>query len=168
MVCSRRPRRTVATPDARRLWTQFTQLASRARRRVRDGAPDPDADLVVQRRVVDAFLAASRAGDFNALVRVLDPDAVFRTDGGGRGPLARPAFVGAEAVARRASQFGPRFAPYARQAIVNGAVGVIVEGAPGQDRVIVGFTIRAGRITAIDMNGDPAKTGRVPAFTAEN
>jgi RNA polymerase sigma factor (sigma-70 family) len=75
------------------------QLASRARRRVREGAPSPDADLAVQRRVVDAFLAAARAGDFEALVRVLDPDVVFRTDGGGVGPLARPPLVGAAAVA---------------------------------------------------------------------
>ena len=142
------------------------QLASRARRRVREEAPDPDADLVVQRRVVDAFLAASRAGDFDALVRVLDPDAVFRTDGGGRGPLARPALVGVEAVARRASQFGPRFAAYARHAIVNGGAGVVVEGAPGQGLVVVGFTIRRGRISAIDMNGDPAKTALAARVTA--
>jgi RNA polymerase sigma-70 factor (ECF subfamily) len=66
------------------------QLASRARRRVQSEAPDPDADLVIQRRVVDAFLAAARVGDFEGLVRVLDPDVVFHFDGGGHGPLARP------------------------------------------------------------------------------
>src|SRR5947207_3458125 len=63
------------------------QLASRARRRVRGAAPTPDADLARQREVVDAFLAASRAGDFEALVAVLDPDVVFRVDAGGTGPL---------------------------------------------------------------------------------
>ncbi len=136
------------------------QLASRARRRVRAEAPDPDADLVVQRRVVDAFLAAARAGDFEALVHVLDPDVVFRTDGGGRGPLARPALAGRDAVARQLVRFGPRFASYARPATVNGAAGVVVPDAPGQPVIVVGFTIRAGRIASIDMNGDPAKTAR--------
>ena len=66
--------------------TAARQLASRARRRVRAEAPEPDADLAVQRQVVDAFVAAARAGDFEALLRVLDPDVVVTTDGGGRGP----------------------------------------------------------------------------------
>ena len=136
------------------------QLASRARRRVREEAPSPDADLAVQRRVVDAFLAASRNGDFEALLRVLDPDVVFRTDGGGRGPLARPALVGRDAVARQLVRFGPRFAGYARPAIVNGAAGAVVPDAPGQPLIVVGFTIRGGRIAAIDLNGDPAKTAK--------
>src|SRR5439155_1027970 len=65
------------------------QLASRARRRVRGATPVPEPDLAQQRRVVDAFLAASRAGDFEALVEVLDPDVVFRVDGGGVPPRAR-------------------------------------------------------------------------------
>src|SRR5881397_257739 len=77
------------------------QLASRARRRIRDAGPEPDADLAVQRPVVDAFLAAARSGDFEALLRVLDPDVVLRSDGGGVGPLARPPVVGAIAVARQ-------------------------------------------------------------------
>ena len=77
------------------------QLASRARRRIHECAPSPDADLAVQRRAVDAFLAAARAGNFDALLRVLDPDVVLRTDGGGVGPLARPPIVGAAAVAAR-------------------------------------------------------------------
>ena len=70
------------------------QLASRARRRVRAEAPEPDADLAVQRQVIDAFVAAARAGDFEALLRVLDPDVVVTTDGGGRGPFARPPLRG--------------------------------------------------------------------------
>ena len=136
------------------------QLASRARRRVQAEAPDPDADLVVQRSVVDAFLAASRAGDFEGLLRVLDPDVVFRTDGGGVGPLARPALHGREPVARQLQRFGPRFAAYSRPVIVNGGAGVVVPDAPGQPVIVVGFTIRGGRIVAIDLNGDPAKTSR--------
>ncbi len=141
--------------------TATRQLASRARRRVQAEAPEPDADLAVQRGVVDAFLAASRAGDFEALLRILDPDVVFRTDGGGHGPLARPPFVGAPAVARRLTVFGPRFASYARPAIVNGTAGAVVPDAPGQPLIVVGFTIRGGRIAAIDLNGDPAKVGRL-------
>jgi hypothetical protein len=138
------------------------QLASRARRRVRAEAPDPDADLAVQRQVVDAFLAAARAGDFEALLRVLDPDVAFRADGGGQGILARPAIRGAARVAGQARLFGPRFASYARPAIVNGEAGVVIEGAPGQPCIVAAFSVRGGRIVAIDMNGDPAKTSSVP------
>ena len=76
------------------------QLASRGRRRVRGVAPVPDVDLAHQREVVDAFLAASRSGDFDALLAVLDPDVVFRVDAGAGSPLERPPVTGAEAVAR--------------------------------------------------------------------
>ena len=138
------------------------QLASRARRRVRAEAPDPDADLAVQRQVVDAFVAAARAGDFEALLRVLDPDVVFVADGGGRGILARPAIKGAARVAEQSVLFGPRFASYARPVIVNGEAGVIIEGAPGQPRIIAAVSVRRGLIVAIYMNGDPKKTRRVP------
>jgi len=132
------------------------QLASRARRRIHDSAPNPDADLAVQRRVVDAFLAAARAGDFGALLRLLDPDVVFRFDGGGSGPLARPTISGAEAVAREILTAGAPFAPLAEPAIVNGAAGVIVRAA-GRPRYVVGFTVVDGRIAAMDLIGDPAK-----------
>jgi RNA polymerase sigma factor (sigma-70 family) len=135
------------------------QLASRARRRVREGAPSPDADLAVQRRVVDAFLAAARAGDFEALLRVLDPEVVFRMDGGGAGLLARPPIVGAGDVAREILSTGAPFAPLAEPAIVNGAAGAIVRAA-GRPRYVVGFTVANGRIAAIDLIGDPAKVGR--------
>jgi len=134
------------------------QLASRARRRVREGAPNPDADLVVQRRVVDAFLAASRAGDFDALVRVLDPDVVFRTDGGGAGPLARPPVVGAAEVAQVILRRGTPFARFAQPAIVNGAAGAVVR-APGQPTIVAGFTVVDGRIATIELIADPAKLG---------
>ena len=135
------------------------QLASRARRRVRHDAPNPDADLVVQRAVVDAFLAAARSGDFDALLRVLDPDVVFRMDGGGVGLLARPPVNGAAAVAREILSAGAPFAPLAEPAMVNGAPGAIVR-AGGRPRYVIGFTVANGRIAAIDLIGDPAKVGR--------
>ena len=108
--------------------------------------------------MVDAFVAAARAGDIAALLEILDPDVVFRADGGGRGPLARPPLQGAEAVAAGARLFGMRFADYARPAIVNGEAGLIVEGAPGLPLIVAGFRVRDGRIVAMFMNGDPAKT----------
>ena len=135
------------------------QLASRARRRVRQDAPSSDADLAVQRSVVDAFLATARAGDFEALVRVLDPEVVFRMDGGGVGLLARPPVTGAGAVAREILSTGAPFAPLAEPAMVNGAPGAIVRAA-GRPRYVVGFTVANGRIAAIDLIGDPAKVGR--------
>jgi RNA polymerase sigma factor (sigma-70 family) len=134
------------------------QLASRARRRVREGAPDPDADLTVQRSVVDAFLVAARSGDLQALLRVLDPDVVLRSDGGGTGPLARPTVVGALAVAGQARIFGARFAALARMVVVNGGPGAVLK-APDQPTIVAAFTIAHGRITAIDLIADPAKLG---------
>jgi RNA polymerase sigma factor (sigma-70 family) len=137
------------------------QLASRARRRVRTAAPSPDADLAAQRELVDAFLAASRAGDFEALVAVLDPDVVFRIDTGGHGPRAREPVTGARAVAEQILARGSRLAPLARHAIVNGAAGVVV--GPGPKPIsVVGFAIEGGRITAIDLIVDPAKLPEIP------
>ena len=132
------------------------QLASRGRRRVRAAKPEADADLAVQRRVVDAFLAAARTGDFQALLVLLDPEVVLRTDGGGQGPLARPPVVGARQVAATLVEQGPRFARLGRPAIVNGAAGVVV-GAPGRILAVAGFTIVGGRIREIAIMGDPAK-----------
>ncbi|HEY6891966.1 MAG TPA: sigma factor-like helix-turn-helix DNA-binding protein, partial [Solirubrobacter sp.] len=125
------------------------QLASRARRRVRGAVPEPDADLSAQRAVVDAFLAAARDGDFDALVAVLHPDVVIRVD---RGALSRET-RGAEEVARQAVTFN-RLAPLARPATVNGAPGFVVADA---DRVyaVAGFTIAGGVITEIDLLADP-------------
>jgi RNA polymerase sigma-70 factor (ECF subfamily) len=137
------------TPDAAR------QLASRARRRVRGAAPDPDPDVAVQRRVVDAFLAAARAGDFEALLDVLDPDVVFRSDLGTAAP-ARPPVHGAHAVAESILKRGAPFAPLAQPAMVNGAAGAIV--APGGRPVgVVGFTIARGRVVEINLVADPKK-----------
>jgi RNA polymerase sigma factor (sigma-70 family) len=138
------------TPDATR------QLASRARRRVRGSAPKPDADLRRQRELVDAFLAASRSGDFDALVAVLDPDVVFRVDTGGDAPRARPPIVGAEAVARAVLSRGRPFAPLARPAIVNGAAGAVV-GAGPVPFAVVGFMVAGGRIVEIDLIADRRK-----------
>jgi RNA polymerase sigma factor (sigma-70 family) len=132
------------------------QLASRARRRVRGAAPKPDPDLAEQRRVVDAFLAAARAGDFDALLEVLDPDVVFRVDTGGVGVRATPPEVGAEAVARRVLTSGRPFAPFARPAIVNGAAGALVV-AHGKVVAVAAFTVAGGRIASIDIVNDSAK-----------
>jgi len=130
------------------------QLASRARRRVRGATPRTDPDLREQRRVVNAFLAASRAGDFEALLRVLDPDVVFRADRGPRG--VRVPVTGAEEVARTILARGSRLAPYARPAIVNGNAGVIV--VPGEKPIaVVSFSVAGGRIVEIDLVADPAK-----------
>jgi RNA polymerase sigma factor (sigma-70 family) len=141
------------TPEATR------QLASRARRRVQGAQPSHDADLSEQQRVVDAFLAASREGDFDALIAVLDPDVVFRADTGPRRTDARPPIVGAHAVARRVLARGTPIAPLARPALVNGAAGAIV-GDPERPIAVVAFTVSSGRITEIDLITDPAKLPR--------
>jgi RNA polymerase sigma-70 factor (ECF subfamily) len=141
------------SPDAAR------QLASRARRRVRGAAPETEPDLGRQREVVDAFLAASRAGDFEALLAVLDPDVVFRIDGGGVPARSRPPIVGAVAVARQVLERGTPLAALAQPAIVNGAAGALVEVA-GRPFAVVSFTVREGRIAGIDVVADPAKLRR--------
>jgi RNA polymerase sigma-70 factor (ECF subfamily) len=137
------------------------QLASRARRRVRAEAPEPDADLAVQRRVVDAFLAAARDGDFEGLLRVLDPDVVLRVDGGPNAPrpLARPPLVGAEAVARAARGY-PAFAGRVEPAIVNGGPGLLVR-FPARS-LVAAFTVANGRIVEIDLIADPDKLRGLP------
>jgi RNA polymerase sigma factor (sigma-70 family) len=130
------------------------QLASRARRRVRGATPRTDPDLREQRRVVDAFLAAARAGDFEGLIKVLDPDVVFRADRGPRG--ARMPVTGAAEVAETILARGARFAPHARPAIVNGNAGAIV--VPGEKPIaVVSFSVVGGRIVEIDLVADPAK-----------
>jgi RNA polymerase sigma-70 factor (ECF subfamily) len=123
------------------------KLASRARRRVRGAAPAPDPDMARQREVVDAVLAASRAGDFDALVAVLDPDVVFRL---AIAPSGRREVRGAGAVARTVLARGSRFAPHARPAVVNGMAGVIVDTPEGRHNV-VGFNVVDGRIRSIDL-----------------
>jgi RNA polymerase sigma-70 factor, ECF subfamily len=126
------------------------QLASRARRRVQ-GAPVPDADLERQREVADAFLAASRNGDFEALLAVLDPNVVLRA----QSPEAAAEIRGAPAVAERVLMFA-HLAPFARPALVNGAVGFVAtrEGRPAS---IVGVIVRGGKIVEVDVIADPER-----------
>jgi RNA polymerase sigma factor (sigma-70 family) len=135
--------------------TAARQLASRARRRVRGAAPVPDADLRRQREVVDAFFAAARDGDFEALVAVLDPDVVLRSDGGELRPNVTAVIRGAREVASRAVTFA-HLSPYVRPALINGAAGVVVTPR-GQPFSVMGFTVTNGRIVEIDAVGDPAR-----------
>jgi RNA polymerase sigma-70 factor, ECF subfamily len=135
--------------------TAARQLASRARRRVRGGAAVSDSDLTRQRDVVDAFLAASRDGDFDALLAVLDPDVVVRTDLAALPADAVREVRGAPAVAKRALAFSGR-ALFSQAALVNGAVGVVV--APrGRLSIVLGFTIRARKIVEIDVIAEPGR-----------
>ncbi len=133
------------------------QLASRARRRVR-GAPVPDASLERQREVVDAFHAAARNADFDALLAVLDPDVVLQIDAGVR-PGASRDVRGARAVAERGLAFS-RLAPFARAMLVNGAAGFVVVR---DHRLlgVAGFTVVHGKIVEIDLLMDPARLGEV-------
>jgi RNA polymerase sigma-70 factor (ECF subfamily) len=141
------------SPDAAR------QLASRARRRVQGEAPVPDADAAGQRRVVDAFFAAARDGDFDALVAVLDPDVVLRSDGGAARPSATVLVRGAAEVAARALTFA-RLSPHVRPATVNGVAGVVV--APGgRPFSVMAFTVSGGKVVAIDALADPERLARL-------
>jgi DNA-directed RNA polymerase specialized sigma24 family protein/ketosteroid isomerase-like protein len=134
------------------------QLASRARRRVR-GAATPDADLTRQRHVVDAFLAAARGGDFEALLAVLDPDVLLRADTGD-GPAGVSKLIrGARAVAQQALAFA-EFARFARPALVNGAAG-LVAAPQGQPFSVMGLTIANGKIVEINVLADPARLRRL-------
>jgi RNA polymerase sigma factor (sigma-70 family) len=139
--------------------TATRQLASRARRRVQGAAPVPDADLAAQREVVDAFFAAARDGDFDALVAVLDPDIVLRADGGAAHPEATAEVHGARAVAERALTFA-RLAPFVRPALVNGVAGVVVAPS-GRPFSVMAFTVAGGKIVAIDALADPDRLARL-------
>ena len=131
------------------------QLASRARRRVRGQAPVPDPDLARQRAVVDAFLAAARDGDLDALIAVLHPDAVLRSDAGTARSRHTVVFSGATTVAAQATTFGRLF-PYARPVLVNGAAGVLVS-AGDRPLSVMAFTVTGGRIAAVDVIADPRR-----------
>jgi RNA polymerase sigma factor (sigma-70 family) len=130
-------------------------LASRARRRVQGAGPVPETDGARQREVVNAFIAAARGGDFEALVAVLDPDVVLRAEAD---PLSigRSTVVhGAAAVASQALMFS-RLAPTARPALVNGTAGFVSVSA-GAVVSVIGFTVADGRIVEIDILADPAR-----------
>ena len=125
------------------------QLASRARRRVRGAdVPASDADVARQRRVVDAFFAAAHDGDFEALVAVLDPDVVLRSDGGTAHPDFSLVLRGAASVAERTLTIASPAAPK-RPVLVNGAPGVVVT-VGGQPFAVMGFAVSRGKITEID------------------
>jgi RNA polymerase sigma-70 factor, ECF subfamily len=126
------------------------QLASRARRRVGEAAPAPDPDLTRQRAVVDAYFAAAREGDLEALVAVLDPDVVLRAHRSDGDPLE---LHGADRVARGAMT-ARRFAPYVRPALVNGAAGVVAFDGE-RPFAVLAFTIVADRAVAIDVFNEP-------------
>src|SRR5829696_3248094 len=135
--------------------TAARQLASRARRRVQGEAHVPDADLATQREVVDAFLAASRDGDFDTLLAVLDPDVVLRAHQEAVPTRAPTVIRGAHNVARGALASSER-ARFTQPALVNGAVGLVM--APrGQLFLVLGFTITDDKITEIDVVADPAR-----------
>jgi RNA polymerase sigma-70 factor (ECF subfamily) len=138
------------TPEATR------QLASRARRRVRDRNATPDVDLQVQRSVVDAFLAAAYERDFDKLVAVLDPDVVLRGDIGEERVLERR---GAESVARGAQSYSQR-GLVRHPVLVNGAAGALctVDGKPF---AVMAFTVRAGKIVEIDILRDPGRIAQL-------
>lgn len=143
-------------PIVGRTPTAARQLASRARRRVQGAGRIEDADLTLQREVVDAFLAASRDGNFDALLALLDPDVVFRADRAGVEVGASEEVRGASAVAK---QFSGR-ARAAQRALVNGVAGLV--WAPrGQPQVVFSFTITRGKIVEIDLVADPVRLGQL-------
>jgi RNA polymerase sigma-70 factor, ECF subfamily len=136
------------------------QLASRARRRVRGaGVQAPDPDIARQRKVVDAFFAAAHRGDFDALVAVLDPDVVLRSDGGTAHPDASMVLHGAGAVAGRALVVAHPAVPK-RPVLVNGAAGVVVT-VGGKPAGVMGFTVSHGKIVEIDTIIDPERLQRL-------
>jgi RNA polymerase sigma-70 factor (ECF subfamily) len=136
------------------------QLASRARRRVKGAEiPAPDPDLARQREVVDAFFRAARGGEFDALVALLHPDVVLRTDFGARRPAASVVFRGAAAVARQAR---PIPGAVVRPALVNGAAGAVIT-VRGRPIAVMGFTVVEGKIVEIDAIADPERVRRVAA-----
>ncbi|MGW6905161.1 RNA polymerase sigma factor SigJ [Streptomyces sp. NPDC054940] len=137
------------------------QLASRARRRVRGATPSAEPDLGRQRQVLDAFIAASRAGDFEALLAVLDPDVVLRADSGPLvgGAAASKVVRGAKSVADQAMLFA-HLAQYTRLVLVNGTIGA-VNLPEGKPQSVMGVTIADGRITEMYILADPERLGRL-------
>jgi RNA polymerase sigma factor (sigma-70 family) len=131
------------------------QLASRARRRVQGVAPASDADVTSQRAVVEAFIAAARAGDFEALVSVLHPDVVIRAD---RGTLT--VIRGANAVAGSALAFS-RLAQSAHIALINGLPGIVSRLPGGCPLSVMGFTVMRGKIVEIDILADPTRLATI-------
>lgn len=140
------------------------QLASRARRRVR-GMPEPDADLGRQRNVVDAFFAASRDGNFEALLEILGPEAELRIDGGVLRRQESLVLRGAGAVAAHTATYS-KWYPFARPALVNGAAGAVV-ATGGNVLAVMAFTVTNGQIVRIDVLRDPDRLGRLSPWRSE-
>jgi RNA polymerase sigma factor (sigma-70 family) len=137
------------------------QLASRARRRVQGSTSLPDADVGRHRQAVDAFLAAARAGDFDALLAVLDADVVLRAD---QGTLR--VIRGARAVADEALTFA-RIARSAQLALVNGTPGIVARLPNGQPMAVLGFAVNGGKIVEIDILADPTRLRQVDLTVLE-
>jgi ketosteroid isomerase-like protein len=143
------------TPQATR------QLASRARRRIKGAeTATPERNPARQRAVVDAFFAAGRAGDFDALVAVLHPDVVLRTDFSPGHPSRSGVYRGAEAVTRQARMANR--AAEVHPALVNGSAGVVIT-LRGRPFAVMGFTVAEGKIVEIDAIGDQQRVRRVAA-----
>jgi RNA polymerase sigma factor (sigma-70 family) len=142
------------------------QLASRARRRIQGENAVPDADLDAQREVVDAFLAAAREGDFEALLEVLDPDVVLRADAGALQPGLSIEVRGAAKVAGRALSFS-RLGLVMKPALINGAAGVVSirEGEPFS---VGGVTVRGGKIVEMDILADPERLRQLDLTILDN
>jgi RNA polymerase sigma-70 factor, ECF subfamily len=140
------------------------QLASRARRRVRGARTVPDADLARQREVVEAFLAAARTGDFDALLAVLDPDVVLHADRGALPAGASREVRGAAAVATGALSYARRLAWFAEPALVNGTAGLVVT-IQGRPFAVLGFTVAGGKIVEIDILADPVRLSQLDLAT---
>lgn len=140
------------------------KAASRARQRVEAEPTAPDVDLERQREVVDAFFEAAREGDFDALVEVLHPEVVLRSDGGSARPTANHLIRGAAEVAGRAMTFAD-LAPFVAPVLVNGVAGVLVapEGRPFS---VMAFTVADGKVVAIDALADPDRLGRLDELAA--
>jgi RNA polymerase sigma factor (sigma-70 family) len=132
------------------------QLASRGRRKVKGSASAPDTDLDGQRKIVGAFLAAARHGDFESLLSVLHPDVVARADFGALPNPFSGEIQGRDAVAEQAAFFARRLGQFARPAMINGTAGVVAIQR-GEPRAILAFTIRVGQIVEIDVLADPKR-----------
>jgi RNA polymerase sigma factor (sigma-70 family) len=142
------------------------QLASRARRRVQGRVPDADRDPRQQRRVVDAFLAAAREGDFDGLMTVLDPDIVLRADGGALASASR-VVRGAQAVAGQAATFS-KLGLFTQIVLVNGDVGLLSRTADGRLFSVIGLTIARGRIVEMNILADPERLKRLDVSAVES
>jgi len=150
----------VVAPMLDRSTDAARQLASRARRRVQGAEiPTPDPDLARQRAVVDAFFRAAREGDFDALLSILHPDVILRSDFGSRHRAASVVRRGASAVAGQARGFPGSIV---HPALVNGTAGAVIT-VRGRAIAVMGFTVVAGKIVEIDAIADPGRVQRVAA-----